>query len=185
MTGAVRTLTAALGAAWMVVGASGLRSAMVDDGPDWELPYAVYAVAVFVGVGLTVAVAALASRASSRPGLRVAGLVVSVMGFAAASFVAWAQALWMPVLGVGLALVAAASAGRQRRGMALLAGAQLIGFAVMMAGLVAEVGRRDEWADHPVPGGIGLAVTAAVVLAGLVVVRRRWPAGDAARLGVG
>jgi hypothetical protein len=144
----MRTLTLVAGLAWLVVAGYGIRSAVVHDDGDWELTYMVFSLALLVGAVASVRVAALATRQSGRPRLRMAGLVVSSVGCAAA-LVAWAFPLWMTVLGVGFAMVAVSSGRRQRRALALLAAGQLVGMAVMFAGIAAEVGSRDEWGDYP------------------------------------
>ncbi len=162
-TRAPRTLTTIAGLAWLVVAGYGVRTAIVDDGSDWELTYIVFSLALLVGAAASVAAATLATRRSGRPRLRMVGLVVSGLGGAAA-LVAWALPLWMTILGVGFAMVAVASEPRQRRAVALLAAGHLIGLAVLFAGIAAEVGRRDEWGDYPAAGGLALVVVAAITI---------------------
>ena len=103
--------------------------------------------------------------------MRTAGLIVSGVGVAA-TIVAWALPLWMTLLGVGLAMVASASAPRERRTVALLAAGQLIGMAALVAGIVAEVGQPDEYGDYPAAGGIALIVTAVVTIGALIELAR-------------
>lgn len=162
----MRTLTLVAGLAWLVVAGYGLRSAIVDDGDDWELAYMVFSVALLVGVALSVTVVGWSTSQSDRRRLRMAGLVVGAVG-AAAAIIAWALPLWMTVLGVGFAMITVASGPRQRRAVALLAVGQLVGLAVMFAGIVAEVGRQDEYGDYPAAGGIALAVTATLTIIAL------------------
>jgi hypothetical protein len=165
-TRAMRTLTLVAGFAWLVVAGSGIRSATVSDDSDWELTYMVFSLALLVAAAASVRVATLATRQGGRPRLRMAGLVVSSLGCAAA-LVAWAFPLWMTVLGVGFAMVALSSGPRQRRALALLAGGQLVGIAVMFAGIAAQVGSRDEWGDYPAAGGIAVGVAAAITIIAL------------------
>ena len=165
-TRAMRTLTVVAGMAWLVVAGYGVRSAVSDDGGEWELPYIVFSSALLVGVGASVAIATLATRQTGRPRLRMAGLGVSGLG-GVASIVAWALPLWMTILGVGFAIVALASGARERRAVALLAAGQLLGMGVMFAGIAAEVGRQDEWGDYPAAGGMAVVVVAAMTIMAL------------------
>jgi MFS family permease len=158
------TLIAAL--AWLVVAGYGIRSAVVHDDGDWQLAYIVFSLALLVAAAASVSVAALATRRSGRPRLRMAGLVISSLG-CAASLGAWAIPLWTTVLGVGFAMIAVSSEPHQRRPLALLSAAQLMGVTVMFAGIAAEVGSRDEWGDYPAAGGIALGVAAAITIIAL------------------
>jgi hypothetical protein len=167
----MRRLVVLGGLAWLVVAGYGLVTAAVDL-EQWEVPYAVYNVALLTGVVLVLVAATRASQASPRPRLRLAGLVVCGIAGAASLAVAWAVAVWMTVLCAGLLIVTLASGPGERRAMVLLAGAQAAGLVVLFAGLLAEVGRRDEWGDHPVPGAVAIVVTAVVVILGLVELRR-------------
>lgn len=167
----VRTLTVVAGVAWLVVAGYGLRSAIVDDGDDWQLTYMVFSLALLVGAALSVAVAAWSTRNSDRRRLRMAGLVVGSVGGAAA-MVAWALPLWMTILGIGFAAIAVASGPGERRAMALLAIGQVAGLAVLFAGIAAEVGRRDEWGDYPAADGIAIVVTAAISVIALLQLTR-------------
>jgi hypothetical protein len=171
-TRAMRTLTLVAGVAWLVVAGYGLRSAVVDDGDDWQLAYLVFSLALLVGAGTSVAVAAGVTRQSVRPRLRMVGLVVGSVG-GVASIVAWALPLWMTVLGVGFAMVTVATAAGKRRAVALLAASQLVGLAAMFAGIAAEVGRRDEWGDYPAAGGIALVVTGVMTVVALFEITKR------------
>jgi len=173
----MRTLTLVAGFAWLVVAGYGVRSATVDDDGDWGLTYLVFTLALLVGVALSVTVATLATRQSDRPRLRMVGLVVGSLGGVASLVAAWALPLWMTVLGVGFAMVAVASGPRQRRPLTLLAAGQLVGIAVLFAGIAAEVGRRDYWGDYPVAGGVAVAVVAATTIIALLGLTRSMP-GD-------
>jgi hypothetical protein len=164
--GVSRKLIVVAGLAWLVVAASGLRWVFTDDGDGWEGAYLAYSAALLVGAVAGVAAAARTTDPGGRRLLRGLGLLVSAAG-CAASVLAWALVLWMPLLGVGLALVALSTASEARRGVAWLAASQLFGLLVLAAGTVAEIGRRDEWGDYPAAAGLALLVTAAVTVAGL------------------
>ena len=159
--GRALTLVAALG--WLIVAGYGIRSAMVHDDGDWQLAYIVLSLALLLAAAASVRIAALATRQSGRPRLRMAGLVVSSLG-CAATLMAWAIPLWMTVLGVGFAMVAVSSEPHQRRPLVLLGAGQLVGVAVMFAGSAAEVGPRDEWGDYPAASGIAVAVAATMTI---------------------
>jgi hypothetical protein len=162
----MRTLTWMGGFAWLVVAAYGVRTTVVDGDRDWKQAYAVFGVALFVAAAISVTVAARVSRHCHRPRLRYAGIVVSSVGVVA-SVVAWALPLWMTMLGVGLAMITAASDRRERRRLAALAAGPLVGLALLIAGIAVEVGRRDEWGDYPVAAGLALIVTALVAIVAL------------------
>ena len=163
----MRKETMVAGLAWLLVAGQGvLEIADVND-DNWEVSYGVFTVALVVGVALSLVVAARATQETDRPRLRAVGLGVTVLGGAAAFVAAWALPLWMTILAAGFAVISLACPPEQRRAVGLLAAGQLAGLVVLFAGLLAEVGRRDEWGDHPVAGGMALVVTAAVVLAGL------------------
>lgn len=179
-TRSVRKFTVVAALAWVIVAGYGLISAAVDFGDSWRLPYAVFNMALFVGVVFVLAVTANATVGSPRPRVRMAGLVVVGVAGAAAMVGAWALPLWMTLLGAGLITVTVASGPDRRRAVGILAASQVIGLVVLYTGLIAEIGRSDD-GDHPVPGGIAMIVTAAVVIAGLVELRRATPrllAGD-------
>lgn len=163
----VRTMTLAAGAAWLVVAASGVQEAVADDGSDWELAYAIFTVALVLGAALSVAVAARLTDQADRPKLRAAGLVVAALGGVFAVLAAWALPVWMFLLGVGFGLVAAA-ARRWRRPLAVLATVQLAGIVVLIAGIEAEIGRRDSYGDYPVAGGIAIGFVALATVGALL-----------------
>jgi hypothetical protein len=165
-------LTVVAGLAWVIVAGYGLLDSALDFGDNWEVPYAVFNVALFVGAVAVLAAVRAATRGSSRSRLRVAGLVVTGVGGAAAFVGAWALPLWMTVLGAGLLTLTFASAPGERRAVGLLAAGQVAGLVVLFAGLIAEVGRQDEYGDYPVPAGIAMMVTAALVIAGLIELSR-------------
>jgi len=96
---------------------------------------------------------------------------VSVLGVCA-WLAAWALPVWMTLFGAGFALVSVASGSVQGRLLAVLAAAQLMAMTVLIAGIEAEVGRRDEWGDYPAAGGIALAVVASITVAAIVTLTR-------------
>lgn len=106
----------------------------------------------------TVLIVAVASRRGKRPRLRMAGLVVSGIGCGVALVGAWAPPVWMALSGAGFALVGVTAGSVHGRLLSILAAAQLIATAVLIAGIEAEVGHRDEWGDYPAAGGIALVV---------------------------
>jgi hypothetical protein len=170
-TGTRRTLAAIAGLAWLAVAWYGYRSTTVDDGDGWEGPYLVLTIGLMIGAVLSVMAAAWLSRQSGRRRLRTAGLIVSGVGVAT-TLVAWALPVWMTVLGVGLAMVATASAPRQRKVVGLLAAGQLIGLVVLFAGIAIEVGEPDTYGDYPAAAGIALLVTAALTIGALAELTR-------------
>jgi hypothetical protein len=164
-------LAAIAGLAWLAVAWYGYRSTKVDDGDGWEGPYLVLTIGLIVGAVLSVMAAAWLSRQTGRRRLRMGGLIVSGVGVAA-TLLAWALPLWMTVLGIGLAMVATASAPRERKVIALLAAGQLIGLAALFAGIAIEVGEPDSYGDYPAAAGIALIVTAALTIAAFVGLTR-------------
>ena len=163
-TRTVRILTSLACLAWLVVGSYGLWGVVAEDsGDNWETPYLVFTIALFLGALLTTAAVWNVSQHEARSPMRMIGLCVCAVG-QLSTLVAWALLLWMTLLAVGYALIAVSGANRWRRPVAFLAGAQLLGMAVMFVGIAAEVGRRDEYGDHPVAFGLGIIVTAAATV---------------------
>ena len=156
------------GLAWLVVAGYGYLSTR---GEDRDGPYMALAIPLIVGAVLTVMAAAWVTQQGGRRRLRTAGLIVSAVGVVA-TLVAWALPLWMTVLGVGFAIVAFASAPRERRVVALLAAGQLIGMVALFAGIAAEVGEPDSYGDYPAAAGIALIVTAALTIVAMVELTR-------------
>jgi hypothetical protein len=103
--------------------------------------------------------------------LHTVGLAIGVFSVAT-SIIAWALPLWMCSLGIALSLLASTS-DRGRAALVALAIAPFVGFAALIAGSEAEVGRRDEYGDYPAAGGIALVVTACIMIAGLIALARR------------
>ena len=172
----VRAMAAMAGLAWLVVGAVEVRSAFVDDGDEWELAYMIFSAALLLAATVTVALVAGVTEANNHRWLRAAGLAIAGVGCLSA-IVAWALPLWMTLLGGGLAVVAFASTPPQRRGIATLAGAQLMGMAVLIGAIEGQVGRRDEHGDYPAATGIALTVTAVLVIVALFQLARSFQSG--------
>ena len=166
--GTKRMLAVIAGVAWLVVAAYGV---LATRGEDSDGPYILLAVGLIVGATLAVMAVAWLTQQGGRRRLRTAGLIVSAVGVAA-TLVAWALPLWMTVLGVGFAMVAAASAPRERRVVGLLAAGQLVGMVALFAGIAAEVGEPDSYGDYPAAAGIALIVTAAVTIVAMVELTR-------------
>lgn len=81
---------------------------------------------------------------------------------------AWALPIWMALLGAGFALVGSAAGSVGGRLLGVLAAAQLVAIAVLIAGIKAEVGHRDEWGDYPVAGGLALVVVAFITVVTII-----------------
>ena len=171
-THVMRRVSVLGGCAWLGVAGYGISTATTESGDGWEVGYALFTVALLLGAASTVLIAAAASRQGNRPRLRIAGLVVSGMGCAVAVLAAWALPVWMILLGAGFALVGVAAGSVRARLLAVLAAAQLGAIAVLIAGIEAEVGRRDEWGDYPAAAGIALVVVASITVAAIVALAR-------------
>jgi hypothetical protein len=162
-----RTLISLASLAWLVVGGYGVWEIVVEDaGDDWETAYLIFAGALFLGALLTLTALWNVSRRDERSPMRVIGLAVCAVGLLS-TLVAWALPLWMTLLAIGYALVALSGLRPWRRSAGFLAAAQLLGMAAMFAGIAAEVGRRDEYGDHPAAFGIGIVVTAVATVVSL------------------
>jgi hypothetical protein len=165
---AVRTMTLVAGAAWLIVAGSGVIDGFVDYGDGWALPYTVFALALALGAALSLAVGAQATQESARPRLRMVALAVCALGAVLSFIGAWALPLWMAILGVGFAMLAAAAHPAQRRPLGLLAAGQLAGIAVLIVGIEAQLGRVDEYGDYPLAGGVAVFVVAVTAIAALL-----------------
>ena len=160
------------GCGWVGVAGYGISTVMTDSGDEWSVAYALFTVALLLGAASTVLIVAVASRDGDRPRLRMAGLVVSGLGCPVALMAAWALPVWMTLFGVGFALVGVAAGPGRGRLLAALAAAQLLAIPVLLAGIEAEVGRRDEWGYSPAAGGIALVVVASITVAAIVTLSR-------------
>ena len=180
MNASSRRMSVMAGVAWVVAGGAGSWSSMFDS-DDWELSYTIFTVALLVAACLTVMLAAAASQGTTRPALRRLGLIVGGLGVLSCGVGAWAVPLWTTLLGAGLAVLAWSSPGPARRAVAVLAGGQVAGVVVLIAGETAGIGRTDEWGNHPVAGIIGVAVIVAAAIAGLVMLADRGVAASGPR----
>ena len=168
----VRPLIALAALGWIVIGGYGLWEIIAEDTSDnWETPYLVSSIALFVASLLTLVVLWRATRDGGRSPMRVVGLAVTSLGVLS-TIVAWALPLWMTVLAVGYGLVFLSMGQPRLRPVALLSGAQLLGMVFLFAGIAAEVGRVDEYGDHPAAFGIGLTVTAVATVVSLYLLDR-------------
>lgn len=167
-----RMLVSLAAVAWTVVGGYGVWEIVAEDsGEDWEAAYAIFSIALSLGTLLTVAAVWTASRRCERAPMRIVGLGVCVVAVLS-TVAAWALPLWMTLSAVGYGLVAAAGAPPWRRAVALLSVAQVLGIAALFLGIAAEVGRQDEYGDHPVAFGIGTLATAVATVGALVQLDR-------------
>jgi len=162
--------------AWIVVGGYGVWEIVAEDsGEDWETPYAIFSIALLLGTLLAVAAVWIASRHGGRSPMRRVGLGVCAVAVLS-TVAAWALPLWMTLSAVGYALIAAAGVPPWRRAVALLSAAQALGMAALFLGIAVEVGRQDEYGDHPVAFGIGTLATAVATVGALVQLDRSFDA---------
>jgi hypothetical protein len=160
----------AAAAGWLVVGGHGAREAAEAGG--WLASYRLFAVALAVAAVLTVAAVGSSTAPPVRPRLHTAGLAIGGFGVVT-TLVAWALPLWMVVLGVGIALMAAATTRRERATTFALAIAPFIGLATLIVSIEAEVGSPDEYGDHPAAAGVALVITALGMIGALLAFARR------------
>lgn len=107
-TNVLRRVSVVGGCAWLGVAGYGISRVSTDSAEEWTVAYALFNVALLLGVVCTVLLVAVASRQAHRPRLRAAGLVVSGLGCAVGALAAWALPVWMALLGAGFALVVVA-----------------------------------------------------------------------------
>lgn len=157
---------------WVGVGAYGVWEIVKED-PDenWHTPYTLLMISLVLAVAFTTAATWGCSHATRRRGIRNAGLGLGVMAMAS-SLAAWAVPLWATLLAASCAVFAVVAPRDRRGGVTVLAAAQIVGMAVMLAAIQAEVGRRDSYGDYPAAFGIGKATIAAGSLLGLVTLAR-------------
>lgn len=158
--------------AWLGVAGYGISTAITESGDGWRIGYALFTVALVLGSACTVLIVAVASHDGNRPRLRMAGLVVSGLGCVVSAMAAWALPVWMTLFGAGFALVCVAAGTARWTQLAVLAAAHLIAIGVLIAGIEAEVGHRNEWGDYPAAGGIALVVVATITVAAIVTLTR-------------
>ncbi len=162
---AFRTINSLAALAWLTVGGYGIWQILDQGSSDyWHIPYLILTLALVVGGVLTVVAVWNLSRGVERPPLRWIGLAFCALGVVLSTVAAWAVPVWMTLFAVGFGLVAISGSKPWRRAVAFLAAAQLVGMAVMFTAMAAEVGRRDEYGDHPAAFGIGVLVTAAATV---------------------
>ena len=165
---AFRLINSLAALAWLTVGGYGVWQILdQDSGEYWQIPYLIVTLALVVGGVLTVVAVWNLSRGVERPPLRWIGLAFCALGVVLSTVAAWAVPVWMTLFAIGFGLIALSGSKPWRRAVALLAAAQLVGMAVMFTAMAAEVGRRDEYGDHPAAFGIGLVVTAAATVLSL------------------
>lgn len=174
----LRPIVAVAAFSWLVVAGYGLRESLALGSSDnWEAPYAAYAIALLLGSILTVVAVWGASGPGGRYALRWIGLAVCALGVLS-TVVAWALPLWMTIFAVGYGLVAWSGSGPWRRSVAYLAAAPLLGMAALFIGLVAELGPRNEYGDHPAASGVALVVTGVATLVSLYQLDRSVDAAE-------
>ncbi len=153
-------------ALWLAVAGSQVWAIVQRDGDDWEFSYTALTVALALAAGLTVWFLAALTRGSARRRLRGAGLAAGALGIAAAAVGAWAIPLWMSLLGISFALMAAAAPEAIRKSIAAAAAAHLVAPAV----LVLTIALFE--ADDGPAGDIVVFATTAVVVAVLASLSR-------------
>jgi hypothetical protein len=167
INGRMFSVTAVLG--WLGVGAHGVwEMAEENAGDDWEVPYLMLLISLFIAAAATVAFCSTLSHSSQRPAVRTAGIGVGVLAVASSAF-AWATPLWATILAISCTLFAVAAPAKVRPGLVALAAAQLVGMAVMFAAVAAEIGRRDSYGDYPVAFDLGNTTIAVGTVLGLAL----------------
>jgi len=175
-TSTPRMLISLAAVAWIVVAGYGVWGIVAEDsGENWETPYAIFSIALLLGTLLTVAAVWIAGRHGERSPMRMVGLGVCAAAVLS-TVAAWALPLWMTLSAVGYALIAAAGVPPWRRAVALLSAAQALGMAALFLGIAVEVGRQDQYGDHPVAFGIGILATAVATVGALVQLDRSFDA---------
>ena len=175
-TSTPRMLISLAAVGWIVVAGYGVWEIVAEDsGENWETPYAIFSIALLLGTLLTVAAVWIAGRHGERSPMRMVGLGVCAVAVLS-TVAAWALPLWMTLSAVGYALIAAAGVPPWRRAVALLSAAQALGMAALFLGIAVEVGRQDQYGDHPVAFGIGTLATAVATVGALVQLDRSFDA---------
>ena len=163
-----RRLSVVASILWLAVAAS--TAAWWDTPDDLRLWYGIYSLLLGSAAAVTAATAVSAAWRGSTNSMETPG--VAFTGIAVCTtVVAWALPLWMLSIAIGYG-VFAIETPKQRRGLALLALAQLAGLAVMLAGESVGVGPSDEWGDHPVAGSAAVTITALLTTGALIMLAR-------------
>jgi hypothetical protein len=163
-------------AGWFGVGIYGVwLAAASDDDGSWQRPYLLFTISLVLGAALTLVAAWTASRGTERTGWRWCGVGLGALAVLS-TMVAWALPLWMALIAASTILLAIAAPRALGSRIAALAAAQLAGIAVLYLGLIAEIGRQDDYGDHPLAFGLSLVVTAVGSVIGLGALATRAPA---------
>lgn len=162
---------------WLGVGIYGVWQIAVEEGADdsWQRPYLLYSIALSVAVALTLVAVWTASGGTERTAWRRWGVGLGALALMS-TLVAWAMPLWMTLTAISVVALAIAAPRAVGPRIAALAGAQLVGIAVLYLGSISEIGRQDSYGDHPVAFGLGLVVTAVGSMAALPALARKAPA---------
>jgi hypothetical protein len=170
----VRTFSSLAVLAWLVLGGYGIWEIVAEDsGDNWETPYLIFNVALFLSVLLTTAAVWTATRSEKRSPMRLIGWGVCALGLFFALAGAWALPAWMTLFAIGYGLIALSGASRPwRLPVACLAASQVAGMVALFVAAAAEVGRSDEYGDHPAAFGISLVVTVAGSLISMYLLDR-------------
>ena len=163
-----RKLSVAACVLWFGVAAS--TAAWWDPTDGWRLWYGVYSLLLGCAAAMTAAAAISAAWRGSRARMETAGVALTFVAVCT-TVIAWALPLWMLSIALGFG-VFAIEAPEHRRGLGLLAVAQLTGLAVMLAGEAVGVGPSDEWGNHPVAGSVAITTTALLTTAALILLAR-------------
>ena len=153
---------------WLGVAASTV--AWWDPADSWRLSYGIYSLLLGSAAALTAATAISAAWRGSTASMETAGVALTAFAVCT-TVVAWALPIWMFSIAIGYG-VFAIEAPKQRRGLGLLALAELAGLAVLLAGNAADVGPSDEWGDHPVAGSAAITTTALMTTGALILLAR-------------
>lgn len=169
----LRPLMIVAGAAWLMVAASGVWSA-VQDGhgdDDWVVSYTVFMLSLIVAAIVSVSVVAKLTHGARRPRMRKVGLVVAGLG-CFMSIAAWALPVWMVLLGSGYALIALSVGPPMPRAIACLSAAQLVGTPALIVATEIGVGTPDSYGDYPAAAAIALVMTVSITILGLALLSR-------------
>jgi hypothetical protein len=164
---------------WLGVGILAVWDVASDEGGEGSR-YVLFSVALLLAAVLTVAAAESCTRATERAALRWCGLGIGVLAVAS-TLVAWASPLWMTLLAISLAVLAAAAPSGLRAGLVTVSAGHVAGIVVTVAGIEAEVGRQDSYGDYPAAAGLGVCAAAAGSVLGMAVLFRAARIRESAR----